>query len=347
MALAFHPVRSRAPLRLGLAGGGTDLSPFSEEHGGVVLNCTIDRYAYAFLDPRDDGALAFRAHDLGREEVFARPAQVEEATLLLHRGVYRRIMRDFNGGHLIPMTVTTAVDTPMGSGLGTSSALVVALVEAFRRLLDLPLGQYDVAHLAFEIERVDLGLSGGKQDHYAAAFGGHNFIEFLADDRVIVNPLRVPDAMMMELESSMVTVFSGQSRASAAIIDRQTAAMVAQEPRALDALFALKADAIAMKAGLLRGDVRAMARILHQSWEAKKATAAGISNERIEALFALALAHGALAGKVSGAGGGGFLMFIAPPEDRYDLIAALRRAGAQAEPVIFTQKGCESWQSPL
>ena len=346
MALAFHPVRSRAPLRLGLAGGGTDLSPFSDEHGGVVLNCTIDRYAYAFLEPRGDGALVFRARDLGREERFADPEAARDATLLLHRGVYQRIMRDFNGGRLMPMTVTTAVDTPMGSGLGTSSALVVALVEAFRRLLDLPLGQYDVAHLAFEIERMDLGLSGGKQDQYAASFGGHNFIEFLSDDRVIVNPLRVPEGMLRELESSMVTVFSGQSRASADIIDQQRAAMVAQERKAIDALFALKADAIEMKASLLRGDVRGMARVLQKSWAAKQATASCISNERIEELFAVALAHGALAGKVSGAGGGGFLMFIVAPEGRYDLIAALRRAGAQAEPVIFTQKGCESWQSP-
>lgn len=347
MAFAFHPVRSRAPLRLGLAGGGTDLSPFSDEYGGMVLNCTIDRYAYAFLEPRADGALVFRARDLGWEESFVCPQDAGDAALLLHRGVYHRIMRDFNDGRLIPMTVTTAVDTPMGSGLGTSSALVVALVEAFRRLLDLPLGQYDVAHLAFEIERVDLGLSGGEQDQYAASFGGQNFIEFLPDDRVIVNPLRVPDGMLKELESSMVTVFSGQSRASADIIDQQTAAMVAHERKALDALFELKGDAIEMKASLLRGDVRGMARILQKSWKAKQATASRISNPRIEELFELALAHGALAGKVSGAGGGGFLMFIVAPQDRYDLIAALRSAGAQAEPVIFTQKGCESWQSPL
>lgn len=342
---SFRSVRARAPLRLGLAGGGTDLSPFSDEFGGVVLNCTIDRYAYAFLEARDDGGVGFCAKDLGREEVFASPHDSHQAELLLHRGVYHRIMKEFNGGKLLPMTVTTSVDAPMGSGLGTSSALVVALVEAFRCLLDLPLGQYDVAHLAFEIERQDLGLSGGKQDQYAASFGGINFIEFLKNDRVIVNPLRVPDGMVKELESSMVTVFSGQSRASADIIDQQKAAMVSHERKALDALLELKADAIEMKASLLRGDVHGMARILLKSWKAKKATASSISNPRIEELFELAMANGALAGKVSGAGGGGFLMFIVRPEDRYDLMEALHARGAEVEPVIFTHAGCESWLS--
>jgi len=254
-------------------------------------------------------------------------------------------MEQFNGGKLVPMTITTSVDAPMGSGLGTSPAIVVALVEAFRRLLDLPLGQYDIAHLAFEIERLDLGLSGGKQDQYAASFGAINFIEFLKNDRVIVNPLRLPGGVVKELESSLVTVFSGQSRASADIIDQQTAAMAAHEQKALDALFELKADAVEMKASLLRGDVNGMAQILQKSWKSKKATAKSISNPHIEELFDLAMNSGALAGKVSGAGGGGFLMFIVRPEHRYDLIQKLRAQGAEAEPVTFTKKGCESWVS--
>ncbi|MBY0305380.1 MAG: dehydrogenase [Sphingomonas sp.] len=345
MNLAFQSVRARAPLRLGLAGGGTDLSPFSDEYGGVVLNCTIDRYAFAFLTPRDDGKLVFRSKDLGLEESFDTPESCSDSKLLLHAGVYCRIMTEFNGGKMIPMTVTTSVDTPMGSGLGTSSALVVALVEVFRRLLDLPLGRYDVAHLAYEIERLDLGLSGGKQDQYSAAFGSINFIEFLANDRVVVNPLRLPDWIVNEVESSMVTVFSGQSRASADIIDQQTAAMVSHEKKALDAMFELKSDAIDMKLKLLRGDIQGMADVLRKSWESKKATAKRVSNARIEELFELALAKGAMSGKVSGAGGGGFLMFMVAPENRHDLIEALRAEGADANPVSFTHAGCESWQT--
>lgn len=340
---AAKVVRARAPLRLGLAGGGTDLAPYSDEYGGAVLSITIDRYAYAYILPRTDGRVVFRAQDLGVTEDFATPDEVASANLFLHRGVYDRIRREFNGGRHISATFTTGVDAPMGSGLGSSSALVVALVEAFRHLLSLPLGPYDVAHLAYEIERVDLALSGGKQDQYAAAFGGANFVEFLRGDRVIVNPLRVPDDVLNELESSMIVAFSGQSRSSSAIIDTQKSAMRAKDAGALAALHQLKIDAQEMKMSLLRGDILGMGSVLARSWLAKKATASGVSNPRIEGLYDLAMRHGAIAGKVSGAGGGGFMMFMARPETRHDVIAALNAAGSVAGPVKFTSIGVESW----
>ncbi len=336
-------IRARAPLRLGLAGGGTDLSPYCDEFGGAVLNATIDRFAYAFITPRDDGKVVFRAKDLKREELLS-AAQLPQATLLLHRGVYERMVREHNGGQAVPATITTTVDAPLGSGLGSSSALVVALVEAFRAFFDAPLGQYDVAHLAFEIERLDLGLAGGRQDHYAAAFGGTNFIEFLARDRVIVNPLRISDSARNEFESSLVSCFSGRSRDATDIIEQQTAAMADHSARTIMAMHRLKADAIEMKTALLAGDIRRMARVLGDSWKAKKLTASGISTERIDQLCDIAFAHGALAGKVSGAGGGGFMMFIVHPENRLELVEALNLAGGNAMPVKFTERGCETWQ---
>jgi D-glycero-alpha-D-manno-heptose-7-phosphate kinase len=337
-------IRARAPLRLGLAGGGTDLSPYCDEFGGAVLNTTIDRFAYAFITPRDDGRVVFCAKDLKREEALAAAPRLPQATLLLHRGVYERMVRDHNGGRAIAATITTTVDAPLGSGLGSSSALVVALVEAFRALFDAPLGRYDVAHLAFEIERLDLGLAGGKQDQYAAAFGGTNFIEFLARDRVIVNPLRVSDSARNEFESSLVICFSGRSRDATDIIEQQTAGMVDHSAGTIAAMDRLKADAVEMKTALLTGDIQAMARILDDSWKAKKTTALGISTERIDQLCDVAAANGALAGKVSGAGGGGFMMFIVHPEDRLALVDALNTAGGTALPVKFTERGCESWQ---
>ncbi len=337
-------IRARAPLRLGLAGGGTDLSPYCDEFGGAVLNTTIDRFAYAFITPRDDGKVVFRARDLNWEEVLDAAAELPQARLLLHRGVYERMVRDHNRGQPIAATITTTVDAPLGSGLGSSSALVVALVDAFRTLFGAPLGQYDVAHLAFEIERLDLELAGGKQDQYAAAFGGTNFIEFLANDRVIVNPLRVSDSARNEFESSLVICFSGRSRDASEVIEQQTAGMMDHSIRALAALDRLKADAIEMKNALLAGDVRAMARILEDSWRAKKMTASGISTDRIDALCDLAFDNGALAGKVSGAGGGGFVMFIVDPENRLALLDALNAAGGLAGPVKFAERGCETWQ---
>lgn len=335
--------RSRAPLRLGLAGGGTDLSPYCDEFGGAVLNWTIDRFAYAFIERRTDGQVEFCAKDLGVSEVFDR-SRVNESKLPLHRGVYERISSMYPEAGPLSVTITTTVDAPPGSGLGSSSALVVALVEAFRTDLGLPLGPYDVARLAYEIERVDLALSGGRQDQYAAAFGGPNFIEFFAQDRVVVNPLRVQRRIIAELETSLVTCFSGRSRDSAAIIDQQTSRVIGRVDRAVDAMHSLKAYAHDMKRALLDGNIDEIAAILNQSWVSKKDTASAVSNARLEQLFELARAKGAIGGKVSGAGGGGFMMLIVPPEHRLQLINALNSSDAVAGPVKFVDTGCEAWQ---
>jgi D-glycero-alpha-D-manno-heptose-7-phosphate kinase len=339
----FPIVRARVPLRLGLAGGGTDLSPYCDEHGGAVLNVTIDRYAYAFIEPSEDGMVHFIAPDIGVEESFQPDiGAIADAQLRLHAGVLRRMAVQYGGGRVTPMRITSFVDAPAGSGLGSSSALVVALVEAFRFYLGLPLGRYDVAHTAFEIERLELHLAGGKQDQYAACFGGANFIEFLAENRVIVNPLRVPSAVLNELETATVICFTGVSRRSEQIIEDQQRRM-SGPGKQLDDLHQLKADALQMKEALLRGEIGRMAELLNRSWEAKQRTAAGISTELIETMYARAMSAGATGGKVSGAGGGGFLMFLVPPPRRMQLIQALNSAGGTATGVHFTAEGAESW----
>ena len=341
-------VRARAPLRLGLAGGGTDLSPYCDEHGGAVLNSTIARYAHASIAPSPDGLVRFVAQDIEVEESFAcTPQDVVRAKLAIHAGVWRRMVDQFCGGVPQAWTITTHVDAPPGSGLGSSSALAVALVEAFRTRLRLPLGLYDVARLAYEIERIDLGLAGGKQDQYAAAFGGTNFMEFLPAERVIVNPLRVSREHMNELESALVTCFTGVSRRSEQIIEEQQRRMARPGGTEVESLHQLKRDAIDMKQALLRGEIGALAEILNRSWLAKQRTASGISTERIDMLFRVAMEAGAVAGKVSGAGGGGFIMFLAPPEARVRLIRALEAVGGAASQVQFTDRGAESWEVPL
>ncbi len=343
MTPRFPTVRARVPLRLGLAGGGTDLSPYCDEHGGAVLNVTIDRYAYAFIEPSEDGMVHFIAPDIGVEESF--PPDVDAvagAKLRLHAGVLRRMAAQFCGNRIAPMRVTSFVDAPAGSGLGSSSALVVALVEAFRFYLGLPLGRYDVAHMAFEIERLELNLAGGKQDQYAACFGGANFIEFLRDQRVIVNPLRVPSAVLNELETATVICFTGVSRRSEQIIEDQQRRM-SGPGKQLDDLHQLKTDALLMKEALLRGEIGRMAELLNRSWEAKQRTAAGISTALIETMYVHGMSAGAMGGKVSGAGGGGFMMFLVPPPRRMQLIQALNGAGGTATGVHFTSEGAESW----
>ena len=333
-------------MRLGLAGGGTDVSPYPDSFGGCVLNATIDRYAFASVSPRDDGTVKFCAADLDRQEQIALDEPLApDHGLRLHRGVYRRMMEQFNGGRCIPLTLSTHVESPLGSGLGSSSALVVAMVEALREVVGAPLGEYEVAKLAFDIERRDLGLRGGKQDQYAATFGGFNFIEFEADDRVIVNPLRIKPWILNELEASLVLFFTGASRESAVII-REQSENVGHGGGALDGMHRLKAQAIHMKQAVLFGDIPAMAALLEEGWEAKKQTAHAVTNSEIDDIYEGALRNGALAGKISGAGGGGFFMFLADPLRRAELIRHLSRHPTGAvEMCRFTTDGVATWRT--
>jgi D-glycero-alpha-D-manno-heptose-7-phosphate kinase len=292
---------------------------------------------------RDDHRLCFSAHDVKQEDVIPLAAELPvDRGLILHRAVHNRVVRDFMRGQIHAISMTTTVDAPPGSGLGASSALVVALLEAYRAAFGLPLGRYDIAQLAFEIERIDLGLAGGRQDQYAAAFGGVNFIEFLPGDRVIVNPLRIAAPYLYEFEASLLVCFTGQSRASA-IIQDQVQAIAQSDEGALQAMHQLKSDAVEMKQALLAGNIQQVAEVLNRSWKAKQRTSDLVSNSKVEEVFELGLKNGALAGKVSGAGGGGFLMFMTDPEQRYRLITALNEIGVSASPVQFTEGGVEAW----
>jgi D-glycero-alpha-D-manno-heptose-7-phosphate kinase len=337
-------IRARAPLRVGLAGGGTDVSPYCDRFGGAVLNMTIDLYAYAIIAPAADGRVVVAAPDIGGAcEILAGDRDAHDGALVLHRAVYRRMVEEFNGGREMACRITTFCDAPPGSGLGTSSTVVVALVKAFAVWLNLPLGEYEIAQLAFEIERLDVGLAGGRQDQYAAVFGGVNFMEFFAG-RVLVNPLRVQGWILAELESSLVLFDSGVSRASAVIIGTQTGNLVSGRGATLDALHALKADAVRMKEFLLRGDFGRLAGVLRETWEAKKTLADGVSTARIDAVVAVAMQAGALAGKVLGAGGGGVLMFLVAPERRVEVVRALQACEGRVLPCHLTRGGAEGWR---
>ena len=336
-------VRSRAPLRLGLAGGGTDVSPYCDTYGGLVLNATIDRYCYATLEETLDGTIEFRAPDIGVTDNITSGAEAESTALHLHRAIYERVNRDFDLGRP-RIRLTTISDAPPGSGLGSSSTLVVAAIEAFREFFSLPLGDYDIAHLAFEIERNDYGQAGGSQDQYAATFGGFNVMEFGPSGRIIVNPLRIKEATLRELEAAIVLFHTGVSRNSADIIERQSTYISTGSSSQLEATHRLKDETIAMKEALLKGDLVRLAEVLDRGWQAKKQTAEGISNPHIEKCFDVALRAGALAGKVSGAGGGGYVLFLTDPVRRPAVMQALDdlRIGA-VQPTHFVSEGAVAW----
>jgi D-glycero-alpha-D-manno-heptose-7-phosphate kinase len=338
-------IRSRAPLRLGLAGGGTDVSPYCDLHGGYVLNATIDRYAYAIIETLDDPYVKFAATDQQTTKVKA----IGEPLALngkfnLHKAVYNEMIQQYNGGVPIPLELSTFCDAPAGSGLGASSTLVVAMIRAFVELLNLPLDDYTIAQLAFKIERVDCELQGGRQDQYSAAFGGFNFMEFYHDERAIINPLRIKDWIICELEASLILFYTGVSRESAKIIADQSDNIKTGSAIAMEAMHGMKREALEMKECLLKADFEGIVESMRQGWESKKKSAGTVSNQHIEEIYNAAIDAGALAGKVSGAGGGGYMMFFVPPERRMDVVRTLEHFKGRVSNCYFTKRGATAWR---
>lgn len=337
-------IRSKAPLRLGLAGGGSDVSPYSDIYGGLILNATINLYAYCTIEEIADDIIVIHSVDTACLEKHALASYLEaDNNAKLIKGVYNRIVKDF---HMPPcgFKITTYSDAPIGSGLGTSSTMVVCIIKAFVEWMGLPLGDYEIARLAYEIERIDLGLSGGKQDQYAAAFGGFNFMEFLQNDIVIVNPLKIKRWIADELEASILLYFTGASRESASIIDEQKKNTSQGKNDAIEAMHRIKQSAIDMKLAVLKGDVDGFAEIIRTGWEDKKKMANHISNPMIQKAMDVALASGAKAGKVSGAGGGGFIMFVVEPTRKKEVAKALKELGGTLMPFQFTDGGAHGWK---
>jgi len=336
-------VRCKAPLRIGLAGGGTDVSPYTDQFGGAILNATVSLFAYAFLKLRTDQNVILKAMDRQEEvKVEVSSYLTLDGKLDLAKGVFNRLVKDFN----IPVKgfeLTTYVDAPPGSGLGSSSTLVVAILGAFVEAFKLPLGEYDIAHLAYSIEREDLGMAGGRQDQYAATFGGFNFMEFGANDKVIVNPLRIKEKVLFELENNLVLFFTETSRLSSSIIQKQQDNVNNNVLSSIDAMHHLKEQAILMKEALLKGEVNQVGEILHFGWQQKKAMAQGITNDSIDLYYETAMNAGATGGKISGAGGGGFMIFYAPENHKFQVINSLESIGGKVLPYQFVQYGMVSW----
>lgn len=335
-------IRSKAPLRLGLAGGGTDVSPYSDIYGGAILNATVDMFAYTTIEPTDDGKVVFIAPDKHLQEEYINATEVDtDGYFILHKGVYNRIVRQFTHKPL-SMRIASFVDVPAGSGMGTSSTLVVSILGAYVEWLKLPLGEYDIARLAYEIERIDLGLAGGKQDQYAATFGGFNFMEFIADN-VIVNPLRVRPRYQDELCHNLLLYYTDTSHVSADIIKEQQQNVKAKNSNSIESMHKLKEQAVQMKEVLLKGEIDRIGEILEFGWQNKKQMAKSISNPLIDAIYDAARKAGASGGKISGAGGGGFMFFYCPGLTRHTVADSLQQFGGVIRRYEFTNEGLKTW----
>lgn len=337
-------IRAKAPLRIGFAGGGTDVSPYCDEHGGCILNATINMYAYATIEPTNDGKITLTAED--RNEKFETNSSNFlqcDGNLDLLKAVYNRVIKDYK---LEPLSfkLSTFVDAPAGSGLGSSSTLVVAILKAFAEWLNLPLDDYAIAQLAWSIERVDLNMAGGLQDQYAAAFGGINFMQFRASKNVLVNPLRIKYQYINELEYNLLLYYTGTSRLSSKIISSQVDNVKKGSTNTLEALHNIKQTAYDMKEALLTGNLDKIGYLLNEAWENKKQTSSSISNPVIDSMYNDALSAGATGGKISGAGGGGFFMFFCPGQTKYKVKKALEKYEGSFHNFNFTKLGVQSWK---
>ena len=332
-------IRSRSPLRISFAGGGTDIEPYLSEKGGVVLSTTINRYSFGTLLPRTDQEIQVESLDV---EKFARFMASQKLDFDGQLDLVKAVMRKFEGWKQ-GFSLFLHSDAPPGSGLGSSSTMVVTILGLFRQWLNLPWSHYDIANLAYEIERVDLEIRGGKQDQYAAVFGGFNFIEFYHDG-TIVNPLRIGNSILNELEYHLLLCYTGKTRLSANIIATQVDGYIKKKESSLHALDELKAITITMKNSLLQGKLNLFGELLHEAWIQKKQLAGAITNEKIDTLYHLALSKGALGGKILGAGGGGYLLLYCPYNRKHIVAREMEKLGGQITPFSFENQGLATWK---
>lgn len=328
--------RARAPLRISFCGGGTDVSPYPEERGGAVLSTTIDKYAYATLKPRKDDRLRVQSLDYDIVANYHRENLEYDGELDLVKAVANHF--DLPSG----ADLFIHSDAPPGTGLGSSSTMCVALVGVFRDWLNLPLTSYEIAELTYQIERIELAIAGGKQDQYAATFGGFNYIEFLKEVTV-VNPLRIREEIVNELQYNLLLCFTGGTRLSANIVASQTQAYVDGKRSVVAAMDRMKELTQDMKAALLLGKLTEFGKLLHVAWIEKKKLETKITSSQIDNLYALARKQGALGGKILGAGGGGYLLLYVPFKKRQKVAAVLTEAGGEVVPLAFTEGGLNSW----
>ncbi|MBL7689048.1 MAG: CBS domain-containing protein [Bdellovibrionaceae bacterium] len=328
--------RSRSPVRVSFGGGGSDLTHYFVENGGVVVNATINMFAHATLRKRQDSTIKIYSDDLKAHIEFVDIGQMKSAPgdFKLIASVIGLINPSFG----FELEVTS--EFPMGSGLGGSSAVLSSVIGCFNQFREDRWSRHEIAELAFQAERLALGMAGGWQDQYATVFGGFNFMEFKKEEN-IVHSLRLTEDMLAELEESLVLCYAGGSHDSSEIHKDQKGEMQKDQIRQL---VAMNTDlTYKMKSQLLKGQLRQFGQSLHEGWQFKRQLSAKISNPKLDRIYDLALECGAIGGKLLGAGGGGYFLFFVEPFKRCRLESALAEQGYQSHRVTFDQKGLQSW----
>ena len=323
-------IRGRAPLRVSFGGGGTDVAPFCVEQGGAIIGSTINKYAYCSIVPREDDQIIVHSLDFDMTVKYnAKENFVYDGRLDLVTAALKAM--DINQG----CEVYLQCDAPAGSGLGTSSTVMVSLLTAMARWKGIEMDAYRLADLAYQVEREDLKIDGGYQDQYAATFGGINF------NNVVVNPLRIKKDILHELQYNLLLCYTGNIHVSANIIKDQVKNY--EKKDAFDAMCEVKALAYAMKDELLRGNLHSFGKLLDYGWQSKKRMSSKITNPQIDELYDEAIKAGALGGKLLGAGGGGYLLMYCPYNVKHKVADRMEQMGGQLADWNFELRGAQSW----
>jgi D-glycero-alpha-D-manno-heptose-7-phosphate kinase len=327
--------KAKSPVRISFAGGGTDLTTYFKNQNGVVLNTTIDKFSHSILQKRDDEKIIIISNDFKLKLEFKNISEIlYDGKLDLIKAVIKLLNPEFG------FELTIYSDVPTGSGLGGSAVILSAIIGSFNNFRINKLNSYDIAELAFQAERIELNLSGGWQDQYATVFGGFNFMEFTNNENII-NPLRIPDAILNELEDSLILCYTGINHNSSTIHNNQKENM----NKNLQQEFAQISKDIAykMKSRLLKGQLDDFGELLHQAWETKKKFSSKITTTFLDEIYNFAIANGAIGGKLLGAGGGGYFLFYVPTFKKLDLISILQNKGYKIDTFTFDTKGLRTW----
>jgi D-glycero-alpha-D-manno-heptose-7-phosphate kinase len=329
--------RARAPARISFGGGGSDLTHYFLDNGGMVINATIAKYAHASLRRRGDSAIRIYSHDLNLTVEVERLSDLRlDGKLDLIKSVVQ-LIAPVDGFEL-----EVSTDFPVGSGLGGSASLAVSIIGCFNEFRSDAWSRHQIAEMAFQAERLHLNVAGGWQDQYAAAFGGFNFMEFSVDENLII-PLRLDGDTRREIEACTMLCYTGKAHNSGELhIEQKKHVQSSDVARA--AIQRQKDITLEMKRRLLRGDVYGYGALLRDAWQAKRAMGSNVSDSELDRLHDHAIANGAVGGKILGAGGGGYFMFFVPPFRRYQLSRAMQSAGYICESVLMDEAGLTSWK---